>query len=335
MAWRPGSRQMAAALRVTGVGGLLRRAGAWRGVVALAYHRIGDGSDSRFDRGLYSATPEDFDAQVRLLKQHCDVIGPDALKDVVRRGRGRYALVTFDDGYRDNYTKAFPVLKSHNVPGVFFVSTGFIDQPRLPWWDEIAWMARSATGGVVEAGGWLDGDVVLNGTDREGAIRTLLRKYKSLPGDRTAPYVEYLADATGVGRYAARGVADTWMTWEMLREMRRGGMHIAGHTVNHPVLARLPREGQRTEISGCAARLAAELGEPMRWFSYPVGGPNAFNQDTRDCLREQGVELAFTYYGTFGRFGAWDDYAVPRVAVERYTSLGDLGAVLALPQVFA
>ena len=54
-------------------------------------------------------------------------------------------MITFDDGYVDNYELAFPVLKANDAKGVFFVATGFIDEPRLAWWDEIAWMIRSST----------------------------------------------------------------------------------------------------------------------------------------------------------------------------------------------
>jgi peptidoglycan/xylan/chitin deacetylase (PgdA/CDA1 family) len=126
-----------------------------------------------------------------------------------------------------------------------------------------------------------------------------------------------------------------WMTWDMLREMKAGGMWLGGHTVNHPVLARLDRDRQAQEISGCAKRLREELGEPMRWFSYPVGGPDAFNDDTRECLRDAGVETAFSYYGGYRRFDDWDRYDVRRVAVDADVADTRFRAMLALPQAFA
>ena len=323
------------ALTASGLGGLLRRAGSWNGILALAYHRIGDGSTSTFDRGLWSATAEDLDAQVAMLKKDCDVIGPHQLAEAAAAGRGRFGLITFDDGYRDNYTAAFPVLKSHKVPGVFFVSTGFIDRPHIPWWDEVAWMVRSSSTRGVAGGEWLDEDVQWDEPDREGAIRTLLRRYKTLSGADTARYVEFLADATGSGRYRAGRGSDVWMGWEMLREMVSNGMFVGGHTVNHPVLARLGAREQDDEIAGCAERIRVELGVPMRWFSYPVGGRDSFNNDTRESLARHGVELAFSYYGTLGRLDRLDRFDVPRVAVESDTTRGDFGAMLALPRVYA
>lgn len=335
MGLRRGKQQLGGALRASGVGALLRNVKPWKGVLALAYHRIGDGAGSPFDRGLWSATADGFDTHVAFMKRHCDVIGPSDLKEAVQQKRGRYGLITFDDGYRDNYEHAFPILKAHKVPGVFFVSTGFLDDGRMSWWDEIAWMVRSSRRSSLPAGEWLPESVAFDEPDRERAIRKLLRRFKLLPGDQTAAYVDYLAAETGSGRCPPSASAGTWMSWDMVREMRAGGMVIGGHTVNHPVLGQLNAERQRDEIVGCGKRIAAELGETMRYFSYPVGGPTAFNRDTRAGLEAAGVEAAFSYYGGFGRFTAWDWYDVPRVAVERYTTQRDFDNLVALPQAFA
>src|SRR5688500_1041522 len=111
-------RHIARALDLTGASVVLQRIRVWEGIIALAYHRIGDEGASGFDQGLWSATVQAFDAQMAFLKKQCDVVGPSDLKDVIKKGRGRFALVTFDDGYRDNYEQAFPILKSHGLPGV-------------------------------------------------------------------------------------------------------------------------------------------------------------------------------------------------------------------------
>ncbi len=66
------------------------------------------------------------------------------LPRVLAAKRGRYGMITFDDGYRDNHATALPILKREGVTATFFVATGFIDAPRLPWWDEIAWMVRTS-----------------------------------------------------------------------------------------------------------------------------------------------------------------------------------------------
>ncbi len=324
-------------LKVTGISSTLAKLPVWSGVMGLNYHRIGDGTASVFDRGLWSATAEAFDAQIKYLKPRCDIISPADLGEVLgrKRGRGRYVLLTFDDGYLDNYEIAFPVLKGHQVSATFFVSTGFLDSGRLPWWDEIAWMVRTSVKTRVLAEPWLREPVVLDDPDRERAVRTLLRAYKAMPAESNQAYLEALAEATGTGRYRwSSELERISMTWDKVREMRDAGMTIGGHTVHHPILARMSREAQWQEIWGCAQRLQAELGEPMLAFSYPVGGLSAFNGDTRDCLDKAGVRYAFSYYGGYRTLDDWDDYDIRRIAIESDISADWFEAIFSLPQCF-
>jgi peptidoglycan/xylan/chitin deacetylase (PgdA/CDA1 family) len=325
---------LASVLVRSGAAWALRPLDRWDGVVGLNYHRIGEGEKTLFDRGLWSASPEDFDEQLAFLKSHSDVIGIADLPAAIARGRGRYTLITFDDGYRDNFTVAYPILKRHGLPATFFVATGFIDSPRLPWWDEIAWMVRMSSRPGLELEAYFSRPIVYDEPDREDAIRKLLRAYKAMPSDATDSYVEAIARSTASGRYGNTDVASLWMTWEMLREMRDHGMAIGGHTADHVVLARQSEEGQRSQIRGCAERLQAELGEPMRWFSYPVGRLEAFNEATRRCLVECGVELAFSYYGGIRTFEDWDRHDVRRMAIESETGFDSFRAMVLLPRVF-
>jgi peptidoglycan/xylan/chitin deacetylase (PgdA/CDA1 family) len=322
-------------LSAPGLRPLARHVLPWRGLLCLNYHRIGDGRCTPFDRGLWSADEESFEAQVRFLKAEFDLVSPGDIPDLRRRGRGRYVAVTFDDGFLDNYTAAFPILKAHGVPATFFIATGFIDRPRLPWWDEIAWMVRTSPRHAVELPQWLGAPVAFDEPDRERAVRALLRVYKDMPAGSTGRYLDDLGEATGTGRCppdAGRGI---WMTWDMLREMKAAGMTVGGHTVNHPVLSRLGPEAQWEEVATCGRRLAEELSEPMSYFSYPVGGVNAFDAETRRCLAQAGVRYAFSYYGGWNSYRGWDDYDVRREAVESDLSAERFRATVTLPQLLA
>jgi peptidoglycan/xylan/chitin deacetylase (PgdA/CDA1 family) len=319
----------------SGAGFLVERTIPWSGVLAFNYHRIGDPAGCLFDRGLWSATCEAFSDQLRFLKSHLDLISPKELTSAVRSKRGRYGLITFDDGYRDNFENAFPILEAANVPATFFVVTGFLDASTVPWWDEIAWMVRTSPRDRLELPEWLPTPVCLDRSNRETPIRQLLRTYKTMPTESTERYLDSLADATGSGRCGAEMGRNLWMDWDMLRQMRACGMTIGGHTTNHPILARTTPLRQREEILGCGRRLAEVLGEPMRYFSYPVGGRQAFDAVTRSCLREAGVRFAFSYYGGFRGFSDWDDYDVRRVPIETCMTTDCLRAIVASPMLFA
>jgi peptidoglycan/xylan/chitin deacetylase (PgdA/CDA1 family) len=323
---------LATALARTGAARGLRALGAWHGVVGLNYHRIGDADATTFDPGVFSATQEAFDGHVAFLKRNFDIVRPDEIGPGLHP-RGRHVLITFDDGYRDNFELAYPVLRAHGVSATFFVTTGFLGRARVSWWDEIAWMVRTSERDVLPAGGPLPAPLDLR--DRSAARREVLRRFKALPGDRTEPFLDGLARATGTGRCPPDEADGIWMTWDMAREMRDGGMVFGGHTVDHAVMSGLPHDQQERQIRGCADALRAQLGEPMRWFSYPVGLPGSYDEHTRACLRAVGVEIAFTGRGGFEQVTGFDPLDFRRTNVTLATSPPLVEATTTLPQLFA
>jgi peptidoglycan/xylan/chitin deacetylase (PgdA/CDA1 family) len=315
------------------LGKLALRGKGWSGVLVLNYHRVADGSRSYFERNLFTATPDDFDAQVAFVARHCDVIGPGEIEEARRSGPGRYVMFTFDDGYRDHFDAAFPILSSHGVTATFFTVSGFLDRPRLPWWDQIAWMVRSSRRRAIPAGEWLTAPLAFDEPEREEAVSTLLARYRVLAREQAEPFLDFLADATGSGRPDESHAADLWMSWDMVRELSSSGMSIGGHTVNHPHLTLLPEGEQRAEISGCADRLRAELGDGMSVFSYPGG---AFNEVTRGCLQGLGVQYAFRARGGYSPFDrSWDAYGIRRTSIEGSMTLDRFRSTVTLPQLFA
>ncbi|MGI8596951.1 MAG: polysaccharide deacetylase family protein [Thermoleophilaceae bacterium] len=325
----------AALLESSGLGKLLRRGPAWRGALVVNYHRIGDGSTSPYDRTLFSATAEGLDAHLEVLARHFEVVGPGYLTDPSPRRLGRAVLITFDDGYRDNYEQALPILRGHGLKATFFIATGFIDRPRAPWWDEIAWMVRTSPRSGVPAGPGLDRAVAFDEPERERAVGSLLAAYKGLPDERTAEFLDHLAEATGSGRCDDREASDAWMSWDMVRELRAAGMWVGAHTVDHPVLARTSRARQQEEILGCRDRLEAEIGERPRYFSYPIGLPGSFDAVTRELVREAGFELAFGFSGGYIRGTEHDLYALPRCSEGLEGGPERFLAMVTLPQLFA
>ncbi|MCC6792493.1 MAG: polysaccharide deacetylase family protein [Thermomicrobiales bacterium] len=322
------------ALRWSGGGAVLRSTPVWQGMLVLNYHRIGNPDASPFDRDVFSARQEAFDRQVAFLKRSFDVITPADITDARARGRGRYVMITFDDGYRDNVELAFPVLSAHNVPATFFICTGFIDRPRIAWWDEIAWMVRTSSAPALPAGEWFDAEIPLESADRTDAIRRALRRFKELPGERTSAYLDYLRSATG--RTAGDEIGtDLWMTWEMIRRLHTAGMTIGAHTVHHHLLGRLPDGDQEREIVESRDRIAAEIGIAPRAFAYPVGSKSAFNDATKRLLARHGFDFAFSFYGGFQRFEPFDPYDIRRAHVGHIATQPMFEAMVTLPGLFA
>lgn len=333
---------LAAALERTRTGSVLSATVArWSGLLVFNYHRIGDPQGQLFDHALFSATIDEFDAQVRFLKKHYDVIGVDEINDAVQDHSAATVMITFDDGYRDNFESAFPVLQAHNAQAVFFITSGFLDHHPVAWWDEISWMIRASSQSQLEvnhlegAHSSLDTVSIATADDRAAAIQQLLLAFKTLPEQQTADFLEQLGEATGTGRCPRDVAEQVWMTWEMVREMHRVGMSIGAHTVTHPVLANCNPERQHFEVSESKRRIEQELGSPVTAFSYPVGQPHSFTEETRAILRDSGFAWGFSFYGGYCTAAHNDPFDLKRMPVTRQLPRDLFQSIARLPQIFA
>src|SRR3954453_7932457 len=122
-------KRLASLIAAAGGVKLLERLPQQNCLVVLNYHRIGSASDTAGDPNLYSATPADLDDQVKWIKQHFHISTLDeaiAFIDGQTTFRKAGILFTFDDGYKDNYDYAFPILEKHKVQGTFFICTSYL-----------------------------------------------------------------------------------------------------------------------------------------------------------------------------------------------------------------
>ncbi len=261
-------------------------------LTVLAYHRIADvrSPDMVWDPGVVSATPEMFERQMRHMAREFNVISLGDLHEHLTGGRRlprRPALVTFDDGYRDNYDEAFPVLRRLALPAVVFIVTGAIGTDRVMWWDELSYLLGRTEARRAELPLVGERDVAGPGA---GATRdALLAALKAVPDDERAAAMAGLRDALGVA--APRPPTPMFMGWDEVSELVAHGVECQPHTVDHPILLRVPDERARREIAGSAREAAERTGRPALAFAYPNGD---YDAGTMAALRDAGIGMAFT-----------------------------------------
>lgn len=229
----------------------------------------------------------------------------------------RPAIITFDDGYRDNFTVALPLLQRHRMQAAFFVSTAFLDGGMM-FNDRVIETVRRAGGGSIRFVGQEGSPVSLplrNDADRRKAIDTILRAVKHLPPDTREERVVQLEREAGIARH---GVASTMMMDAgQVMALHRSGMRIGGHTRTHPILASLSDDAARSEIDGGLADLAGISGERVSIFAYP-NGRHGIDYDSRHVrmLEQSEIRYAFTTHSgaatrdrsrlELPRFSPWD-----------------------------
>lgn len=211
----------------------------------------------------------------------------------------RPAVITFDDGYRDNYTVALPVVQRHGVNAAFFVATGFLEGGMM-FNDRVIEAIRRASGGSIAVPGANMGGTsklpLRDVAERRAAIEAVLRTIKHLPPDERLKRVEALERDTRAASPAGRQPGERMMmTPDQVATLRRAGMTVGGHTRTHPILLTLPDAEARAEISGGLDDLAGILGERPSIFAYPNGKPGGdFDERHVAMVRQAGCRYAFT-----------------------------------------
>jgi peptidoglycan/xylan/chitin deacetylase (PgdA/CDA1 family) len=253
-----------------------------------------------------------FRLSMAYIRQYCHVLSLDGLLDGYENGflfPPNAIVVTFDDGYANNYERAAHILGSLGIPATFFVTTGFVDGMTSLWTDTVDRYAIER-GGLPSTLRHMAGLGTASQSDCGALFRALKRVMKRMPPQDRAAWLSdlHLDEApSGVARDALAP-----LTWEQTRQLAQvPGMAVAPHTVTHPSLSGLSDNAVRSEIAGSWGRLKEEAVTAARFFAYPYGDAQDFSTRHVAVLRDLAFRCAL---GTRPGLVSSDDdlYALPR-----------------------
>lgn len=290
-------------------------------LLILNYHRIGVAGATPYDSGTYSCTTAQFDAQIQYFQRYFDILDLDHAADVIH-GSTRLThaslLLTFDDGYLDNYTEAYPVLRRHNTTATFFLPTAFTGTGKLPWWDVIAWIVKHSTRPSITLTYPETRTFDLSLPNR--SIPEILKLFKqpaTTDADRFLADLEQACDAARPpASTAAEEQVRTFLNWGEAREMQANGMHFGSHTHTHEILSKLPLSAQIDELRTSRDILEHELGRTVDTLAYPVGQPDSFSADTVKALQTTSYRTAFSFFSGINKPGHIAPFNVLRTGVD-------------------
>jgi peptidoglycan/xylan/chitin deacetylase (PgdA/CDA1 family) len=257
----------------------------------LVYHRVNDEKDP-----FFSGIPVYvFRAQMEYLASNFRVF---ALEEAVERLRRRdvpdnAVVITFDDGYRDNYINAFPLLKSLSLPATIFLAVDAIGSRRVLWHDRVFAAFRETRVSVLSGFCNSSGEYPLNTVaEKLLAQEKALNFIRSLDDEARVSAINSLIGKLDV--LDRKEVPELMLSWEEVRVMHNGGISFGSHTVTHPILSKLTLARARDEIESAKRIIEDQLGICVRTFAYPNGRTNDFDQTTKTLLRESGHICALT-----------------------------------------
>lgn len=302
------------------------------GILILTLHRVLD--DTSFEQ---SASPSGMIVRrstylhlLRFLQACADVVQltgepPEWTK---RNGRPRIA-VTFDDGWKDTATIAFPLSMAHGVPITVFLCPGLTGK-QDPFWPERvirAWhsCARSAERSgqfSVICARFLPGSQFSPCAGLPHDLDRLIASVKALSGDERGFLLEQLQGISVPDTTSPQlASVDATMTWDDAEVLERAGAHFGSHTRCHEILTQLLLENVRAEIADSKNAIERRFGRPCKMFAYPNG---SWSPRVRELVKSEGHKLAFINVP-----GVWmadtDAWLIPRINIWEGSLIGVKG----------
>ncbi|NIM19917.1 MAG: polysaccharide deacetylase family protein [Candidatus Latescibacteria bacterium] len=313
-------------------------------LTVLCYHRILDRpANFPYDDDLVSASADQFAGQLDFISKHYNVIN---FKDLRLRLDGEGALpgnsliITFDDGYIDNYEIAWPLLKMRGLTATMFVTTGFIGRSRMFWWDEIAYIIKTTRADHLELENPVQVSLALGSREsRQEPARILIKKAKLLTDDAKETLIDELSEKLNVA--IDESEHRLTMTWEQLRELDESGIEIGAHSVNHPIFSNIEEERLRTEIAHSKEMIENELGGEIITFGAPGRGilsPQErarFEKLLRKIVTECGYRFSTQYRWGLVYARDFDAYRIGRLGIESYDTKTSFKAKLSYPEIIS
>lgn len=240
-------------------------------LAVLNYHNFSCFNNYKIKRGdiLKSADPLLFENQIIKLKRHFHFTTPqDFFAGKCKNGINLF--LTFDDGYRDNFDLAFPILTKYSIPAAFFISTSKLDSDDFLLHDKVRYLVQR------------------NLLDSEYA-KIPLNMYK---GDKnySEEFISYINSVFIKNNPNHR----LMMTSSEIKTLFDSGFIIGNHTHNHIGLTFLDKENQRDEIEVCSAKIEKIVSRKVSHFAYPNG---LYNDDTISVLRDLSFDFGYSVNG--------------------------------------
>lgn len=279
-----------------------------KNIIVLRYHRV---ADLDYDPFGLAVTIRAFDEQMKYIKENYKLIRVDDNWENINE---KSLIITFDDGYLDNYVYAIPILKKYDIPATFFISTQNIDKNKEFWDHDYIRMLLYRQENKLEI---FNKEYNLKKINMNKLIKFLHTQLKQMQiNDRN----EFLFDMEKQlnPKISCRDLYRTVNKKELIEMSKLPNILIGAHTVTHTRLAIQETEVQEWEIKESKIELEKIINKPVEYFAYPFGLKNIdYNIKTVELLKKHGFKKAFTTEGKNIKIND-NRYEIPRYGARNW-----------------
>lgn len=281
-----------------------------KGASIIMYHSVSD--DGVFWDNVVPSNL--FERQIAYLSRRYEIVPMSRLVDRLRSGQPvpkKWMVITFDDGYRDNFTVADPILRKYGATATVFPTLAPVENREPFYYDQIQIILdRTAVDQVcIKIGGRRLRLRIATAAARRDAILRLALAMRDQSYDERKKTIQEISDLCGV---PVPSCDSFYLNADDIVGLRFDAMDIGSHTLTHPNLAMLDAETLKRELGESKRRLEAIGNAPVAGLAYPFGQSRHFSEQVKAVAKEVGYEYAVTT--RFGKVLAGADlYALPRV----------------------
>ena len=259
----------------------------------VMYHRVAESTEHPWS--LTSVSPRNFEDQIKYARSKYNVISLEELASHITGQQPlpqRPLVLTFDDGYRDNYLHAYPILQKYNTPATIFLTTGYIGTGELLWVDKVRYNVYHSQNQEIRLAG-LGSYSLSTIRERQALANLITGKAKKLNSEERSTLIAEVIRSTGIDVPASLG-KELMMSWDEVKEMSDNGISFGAHTVSHPILTSISPEQAENEILQSKKDIEDRLKKPVTTFAYPNGKSGDYDRRTIQILKEAGFTCAVT-----------------------------------------
>jgi len=307
--------------------------------VILMYHQVLEENDVEKDYvqpGLY-VSRQVFEKQMAFLSEKYNLLSLERVTEILEKNQSpplKSIVITFDDGWRDNYLYAYPILKKYNVPATIFLATDYVGTDKMFWFLEASILmtnnrlTKKQLGELIaKYAGETDSSKILsdrglkNSDDIPSVRDWFIESLKRLDAANVQAILKELSARNEMTADSIK-VNRSMLTWEEVMQMNHNGIDFGSHGCSHRIMPALTDAEIQRELRESKRIIEQRLGREIKLFAYPNGN---YSNHIREMVQDCGYVCALATGGKKEPESGTDLYSLKRINVHEGVSVGPTG----------
>lgn len=264
----------------------------------LLYHGVSNVKSKGIENYAVKHINQDkFYEQIKFIKKNLNILSVSQLLDLIlkkKKIKKNSVLITFDDGYENNFTMASPILEEFNVPATFYISSGLMNSTKMFWTDILEdCINRTKKSKIIIRLGKEKIKLKLNNSLEKVISLELIKKFcKACKRSEKDNIVNNVIYATEVEPSEEASLNYRKLTWNQIKKMDSNKLFtIGGHSTYHDILSLQKPKLAEKDINLSLDLLEYNLEHKVLDYSYPEGQNNHFNNKIITFLKKRKIHL--------------------------------------------